>query len=78
MTGDYHDWAEQWAIDSVKQARNAYQNLAFQAATIDGQRLRITVALRSSYADTNRRIVAEQLEKAGFRLAQLLNSIQWR
>jgi hypothetical protein len=77
MTGDYHVWPEQWAIDSVKQARNAYQNIAFQAATIDGQRLRITVRLPSGYIDTNRKMAAAQLVKAGLRLAQLLNAIQW-
>jgi hypothetical protein len=77
MTGDYHIWTEQWAIDSVKQARNAYQNIEFQAATIDGQRLRITVRLPSGYIDTNRKMAAEQLVKAGLRLAQLLDAIQW-
>ena len=76
-TGDYHDWPEQWAIDSVQQARTAYANIKFQAATIDGQRLRITVRLPSGYIDTNRKTAAEQLVKAGLRLAQLLNAIQW-
>ncbi len=77
MTGDYHVWAEQWAIDSVKQARNAYQNIEFQGASTDGQRLRITVRLPSGYIDTNRKMAAGQLVKAGLRLAQLLNAIQW-
>jgi hypothetical protein len=75
--GDYHTWPEQWAIDSVKQARKAYQDLEFGAATIDGQRLRITVQLPTGYIDENRSLAARQLAKAGLHLAELLNVIQW-
>jgi hypothetical protein len=75
--GDYHTWPEQWAIDSVKQARKAYQDLEFSAATIDGQRLRITVQLPTGYIDENRSLAARQLAKAGLHLAELLNVIQW-
>jgi nuclease S1 len=78
MTGDYHIWPEQWAIDSVKQARKAYQNIELNAATIDGHRLRITVQLPTGYIDQNRSLAAAQLAKAGLHLAQLLNAIQWR
>jgi hypothetical protein len=78
MTGDYHIWAEQWAIDSVKQARKAYQNIELNTATIDGQRLRITVQLPTGYIEQNRSLAAAQLAKAGLHLAQLLNVIQWR
>ena len=78
VTGDYHIWPEQWAIDSVKQARKAYQNIELDAATIDGQRLRITVRLAPGYIDQNRSLAAAQLVKAGLHLAQLLNVIQWR
>ena len=78
MTGDYHIWPEQWAIDSVQQARKAYQNVELNAATIDGQRLRITVQLATGYVDQNRSLAAAQLAKAGLHLAQLLNAIQWR
>ena len=75
--GDYHDWPEQWAIDSVRQARRVYQDLQFGEATIDGQRLRITIQLPSNYIDENRSLAATQLVKAGMRLAQLLNSLAW-
>ena len=75
--GDYHTWPEQWAIDSVKQARKAYQDLEFGAATIDGQRLRITVQLPTGYIDENRYLAARQLARAGLHLAELLNIIQW-
>jgi hypothetical protein len=76
--GDYHTWPEKWAIDSVQQARKAYENIEFFAATIDGQRLRITVQLPAEYVDDNRSVAATQLVRAGMRLAQLLNAIQWR
>ena len=76
-TGDYHNWPEQWAIDSVQQARKAYQNLQFGAAAIDGNRLRITIQLPTGYTDANGAIASEQLRRAGLHLAQLLNAIQW-
>lgn len=76
--GDYHNWPEQWAIDSVQQAEKAYQHIEFATASVDSHRLRITVQLPSSYIDTNRGIAAEQLLKAGLHLAQLLNAIEWR
>jgi hypothetical protein len=77
VTGNCHIWPEQWAIDSVQQARKAYHDIQFQAATIDGQRLRITVQLPTGYIDQNRPLAAAQLAKAGLHLAQLLNSIVW-
>jgi hypothetical protein len=77
-SGDYRTWPEQWAIDSVQQARKAYRNIEFGAATVDERRLRITVRLPSGYIDENRSLAAIQLAKAGLHLAQLLNSIAWR
>ncbi|MBV8484557.1 MAG: S1/P1 nuclease [Verrucomicrobia bacterium] len=77
-TGDYHTWPEQWAIDSVQQARKAYRDIKLEAARTDGQRLRITVQLPTSYVDENRSLAATQLAKAGMHLAQLLNSLAWR
>jgi S1/P1 Nuclease len=76
--GDYHNWPEQWAIDSVQQAEKAYHHIEFAAASIDGHRLRIMVHLPTAYIDTNRGIAGEQLLKAGLHLAQLLNAIEWR
>jgi S1/P1 Nuclease len=76
-TGDYHTWPEQWAIDSVQQAGKAYRNIEFGAASIDGQRLRITVQLPDGYIDDNRSVATTQLAKAGLHLAQLLNSLAW-
>lgn len=75
--GNYHTWPEQWAVDSVQQARKAYQNISFKIATTAGQRLRITAQLPTGYIDDNRSLAATQLAKAGLHLAQLLNSIVW-
>jgi S1/P1 Nuclease len=76
-TGDYHTWPERWAIDSVQQARRAYRNIKLDAATIDGQHLRIAVQLPDGYLEENRSLAATQLVKAGLHLAQLLNSLAW-
>jgi hypothetical protein len=76
--GDYHVWAEQWAIDSVQQAQQAYKNIMLGSASIDAQRLRVAIELPNNYTDSNQPIAAEQLAKAGLHLSQLLNAIQWR
>jgi S1/P1 Nuclease len=76
-TGDYHHWPEQWASDSVQQAQKAYKDIAFGSATLDGQRLRITIQLPDHYVDTNSAIAAQQLAAAGLHLAALLNAIKW-
>jgi S1/P1 Nuclease len=76
-TGDYHVWPEQWVIDSVRRAGKAYRNIEFDSATIEGRRLEIAIQLPSGYIQTNEAIAAQQLTKAGFHLAQLLNAIQW-
>jgi hypothetical protein len=76
-TGDYHDWPEQWAIDSVHQARKAYKDIQFGAAMIINQRLKITIQLPTGYVEANTAVAAEQLSKAGFHLAELLNAIRW-
>jgi S1/P1 Nuclease len=76
-TRDYHFWPEPWAIDSVQQARKAYQNIEFASAAVDGQRLRITIQLPSGYIDQNQAIAAQQLAEAGIHLAELLNAIRW-
>lgn len=76
--GDYHVWAEQWAIESVQQAQQAYKNIILASASIDGKRLRIAIELPNNYIDLNQGIAAQQLAKAGLHLAQLLNVIQWR
>jgi nuclease S1 len=75
--GDYHSWPEQWAVDSAHVAQNAYRSLTLESASLEGQRLRISIRLAPDYLEVNQPIVAEQLAKGGVHLAQLLNLIKW-
>jgi len=79
-SGDYHQWASVWAIDSVKVANLAYRGVKFGAPEFDANRrlTGITVTLPADYIEVNRWRAAQQLAKAGLHLAQLLNVIQWR
>jgi hypothetical protein len=77
--GDYHDWAETWAIESVRFAALAYRGIVFGRPDFDSDRNleRINVTLPANYLETNRAYAAEQLARAGVRLAQLLDSLRW-
>jgi hypothetical protein len=77
--GDFHGWAEAWAIESVRIATLAYLGIIFQKAEVDADKnlLRIDIELPVNYLNANRAYAAQQLTKAGGRLAQLLDSINW-
>lgn len=77
--GDYHRWAEIWAIESVGIAALAYRGIAFGMAEFDSSQhlWGINITLPANYLETNRAHAAEQLARAGVRLAQLLDSIRW-
>ena len=79
MAGDYHQWAGAWATESAAIAEKAYRGVSFGTATLDEKREldRIEIKLAPSYEKTNEAVVANQLAKAGLRLADLLNHIQW-
>jgi hypothetical protein len=36
--GDYHQWAEAWMVDSVREARGAYEGVVFQEAEVGKER----------------------------------------
>jgi S1/P1 nuclease len=78
--GDYHNWAEIWAIESVQVAAIVYQGIRFETAEFDaGQHLaRIDITLPTNYLERNKGYAAQQLARAGVRLAQLLDSIRWQ
>jgi hypothetical protein len=76
-TGDYNNWPEQWAIDSVQQARKAYQGITLRSASIEDRHLRIVIQLPADYIEKNQPAAAAQLASAGVHLAQLLNAMQW-
>ena len=78
--GDYHQWAEAWATESIGVAAKAYQGVTFERAELNAKHQldRMEIKLSPSYARTNEPVVANQLAKAGLRLADLLNKIQWK
>ncbi len=77
--GDYHRWPEEWALDSVAAARQAYAGIVFRAGQIDDdqQSVRLWIRLPNDYLIRSRAIAADQLCKAAVRLAQLLSRIQF-
>jgi hypothetical protein len=77
--GDYHHWAEAWAIESVGVANLAYRGVKFGIPEFDpGQHLvRISITLPTDYLESNKGFAAQQLARAGARLARLLDSIDW-
>jgi hypothetical protein len=78
--GDYHAWAERWAIESVEVAKLAYQGVAFGIAEFDAnqQLKRIPITLAKNYIEINKLRAAAQMTRAGAHLAQLLDSIHWQ
>ena len=77
--GPYKNWAEKWAIDSVKCAVEAYAGIKFAhlESAPDQRPMRIAISLPAGYAETSKRIAAHQLFAASVHLAQLLDSLQW-
>jgi len=75
--GDFHGWAAAWASESSRVAADAYAGLVFGPATLGrkGQLERMQIRLPEGYAERNEPVVADQLAKAGLRLAALLNAI---
>ena len=77
--GDYHHWAETWALESVKVAASAYAGIRFNSVETMGEAnpLWISITLPPDYEEKNTAVAAQQLTKAGVRLAQLLDRIRW-
>ncbi len=77
--GNYHHWPEEWALDSVAAARQAYEGITFRAGQLndDQQSARLWIRLPDDYVSRSRAIAAEQLRKAAVRLAQILSRIQF-
>jgi S1/P1 Nuclease len=77
--GDYHKWAEKWATDSVKQALAAYQGIQFSQAVFNTHQVlkKLSITLPAGYETAETDVAAQQICKAGFHLADLLNHIQW-
>lgn len=76
--GDYHQWAEGWATDSLAAARQVYAGIQFGTADVVGHDLKhIKIRLPQGYDEASLPVVRDQLAKAGFHLAELLNAIHW-
>jgi hypothetical protein len=77
--GDYHHWAETWAIDSVRVADRAYKGIQFKdpQLTEDKTYVRMMVELPLNYTNASKPIAAQQLIIVATHLAQLLEKITW-
>jgi S1/P1 Nuclease len=77
--GDYHRWPEVWALESVKLAKEAYFGIRFNTVETMGERdpLWISITLPADYEKKNKALAAQQLVRAGVRLAQLLDRLRW-
>ena len=77
--GDYHHWAETWALESVRVANSAYAGIRFNSFETMGEpsSLWISITLPADYEKKNTPVAGEQLAKAAVRLAQLLDRLQW-
>ena len=77
--GDYHRWAELWAVESARVANSAYAGIQFKSVERMGEpdSLWISIALPPDYVQRNTPVAAEQLTKSAVRLAQLLDRIRW-
>jgi S1/P1 Nuclease len=78
-SGDYHRWAETWALESVKVANAAYAGIRFNSFETMGpeNQLWISITLPPGYHQKSSVLAAQQLTKAAVRLAQLLDQIRW-
>ena len=79
ISGDYHNWAEAWAVESVQAASRAYDGIQFRLArqSQDPPSLQIFISLPPNYEEVETKVAAQQLAKAAARLAQLLDRIRW-
>jgi hypothetical protein len=77
--GDYHHWAETWALESVEVANDAYAGIRFNSYETmgDPNSLWISITLPTGYVEQKAPRAAEQLTKAAVRLAQLLDRLSW-
>lgn len=74
-SGDVSGWAAAWASDTIVQAQKAFQGITYSQSTAgsDGaNRWNAVFANRTSYTKARGALQKAQLEKAGARLAQLL------
>jgi hypothetical protein len=79
-SGSYHRWVDQWAIEAVREGKAAYERLTFGSGEFGGphdELQKIAITLAPGYEEDKAQFVEQQLAKAGYRLAALLNAIRW-
>jgi hypothetical protein len=79
-SGRRERWAGKWAAEAVVEARSAYKEIEFLSAQFDpsGSLTNIYIKLPPGY-QTNQAVRAKtQLSKSAFRLAELLNKLDWQ
>jgi len=85
LTGDHHRWPEQWATDSLSQAAGKkIWDLELQDGVVlprsgeDYVQAKITSPTKKAYLEKHKDLAIAQLTRASMRLAQLLNTIDWK
>ena len=68
-----------WVVDSIREARGAYEGIVFQEAEVGkgGKLKAIHIRLPADYERQQINRAADQLAKAGLHLAVVLNAVGW-
>ena len=75
--GNYRSWPVKWSKNSVAAARHAYQEIDFKDKLMDAGDWYISIDLPPGYQDSMVPVATDQLSRAAFNLAALLNKIRW-
>ncbi len=72
-------WSQEWAADTVEQARAAYAGIQFKMAAFNakGAVTNIVIQLPDGYETNQTERAKIQLSKSAFHLAELLNKLRW-
>jgi hypothetical protein len=78
--GNYKTWPGQWATDSVHQANEAYDSrIKYGKVSFENNKPdTIAITLPKDYQATHQTRATDQLAKAAYHLATLLNQINWK
>jgi hypothetical protein len=78
--GSYQQWVDQWAVESIREGKASYERLILGAGQFDENHhglQKITITLAPGYEQDETKLVEQQLAKAGYRLAAILNALRW-
>jgi hypothetical protein len=84
-TGNHHGWPERWATDTLKQAgERKILDLQLEDGVVQSHggeeymQAKINTVTKQAYMQKHKDLAIAQLTRAGVRLAQLLNNIDWK